>query len=211
MNTKIFDKIDDYFISKTKKEFFYTILVIAFLIGFVFFYFINPKAMAYEKENVKKFDTIKSSLKESKIQLNVFKIRKRSLEKELKTINKKLTQLNKEKVFYSQLANLLDFAQFNKQKWAQFIKNIVLDAKAEGMEVESIENHTFEKKDKKINVNKFIMKKMDIVLSLSGNYKNFIHYMYKYENMKPLIRVEDFKISDINTYYIKFSLYGYKQ
>ena len=52
---------------------------------------------------------------------------------------------------------------------------------------------------------------MNFGLNLEGQYKNFIYYMYKYENIKPLIRVDNFQIKAPDKFYIEFSLYGYKQ
>ena len=56
-----------------------------------------------------------------------------------------------------------------------------------------------------------IVKKMSIGLELNGNYINFIHFIYKYEDRKDLIRVEKMKVKDRNDYYVEFTLYGYEK
>ena len=212
MKINVFDKIDSYYKNKDKKEFLYTILAVALGAGFIIFYFITPKASSFKASNEKKVQKFKTALNQNMIELNVLKAQNIQMKKGLKHLQKRVITLNKNKVFYSQLVDLLDFAQFNKSKWAQFVKNSIIDAKIEGLDVKLVKNIYDEnqsaKKDKLSN--KFIVKKIDFGLNLEGKYKNFIYYMYKYENIKPLIRVNNFKITAPNKYYIEFSLYGYK-
>lgn len=56
---------------------------------------------------------------------------------------------------------------------------------------------------------KLINPKMLFSLTLKGKYKDFIYFMYQYENIKPLIKVDNFKIEAPDKYYIEFHLYGY--
>jgi ArsR family metal-binding transcriptional regulator len=102
--------------------------------------------------------------------------------------------------------SLLDFAEFNKYKWANYVKNVVDNAKNEGLKLIDFKNELY--KDKK---NSLINKKMDIIVNVNGEYKNLIYYIYKYENTKELLRVNELKINDKGNYMIKFSLYGYKK
>ena len=133
----------------------------------------------------------------------------------MKISRTKLINLKKQESFYEELTDLLDFARFNKQKWANYVKNLILDAKNEGMKVKLIENKIY---DEDVNNTKLknlperlIVKKMSIGIELNGNYKNFIHYIYKYENLKDLLRIGAIKINSKNNYYVKFFLYGYKK
>ena len=208
----IFDRIDSYYKIKGKKDFYYTILAIVLAVGFIVFYFITPKASEFANSNEKKFNQFTQNLNQNLIALNVFKAQNIRMKRELKEMNQKITTLKKNKVYYSQLVNVVDFAQFNRQKWAQFVKNSIVDAKAQGLEVKVVKNIYDENKSMKKadTIDNFIVKKVDFGLNLEGEYKNFIYYMYKYENIKSLIRVNSFKITAPNKYYIEFSLYGYK-
>ena len=212
MNITIFDKIDSYYEMKGKKEFYYTLLAVILAVGFIVFYFITPKASDFANSNEQKFKQFTQNLDQNIVELNGFKIQNIRMQRELKQMHIKLITLNKNRVYYSQLLNLLDFAHFNKQKWGQFVKNSIIDAKARGLEVKLVKNIYDENRSIKKNIlsNKLIVKKINFALNLEGTYKNFIYYMYKYENMKSLIRVNDFKIIAPNKYYIEFSLYGYK-
>ncbi len=212
MNASIFDKIDSYYRIKGKKDFYYTVLAIVLAVGFIVFYFIIPKVSEFANFNEKKFKQFTQSLNQNIIALNVVKVQNIRMKKELKEMNQKITTLKKNKVYYSQLVNVLDFTQFNKQKWAQFVKNSILDAKAQGLEVKVVKNIYDENQSMKKNseTNKNIVKKVEFALKLEGEYKNFLYYVYKYENIKSLIRVNDLKIIAPNKYYIEFSLYGYK-
>jgi len=212
MNMAIFDKIDSYYEMKGKKEFYYTLLAIVLAIGFIVFYFITPKASTFASSNEQKFRQFTQSLNQNLMELNGFKAQNIRIQRELKEMHMKFITLNKNKIYYSQLVNLLDFAHFNKQKWAYFVKNSIIDAKAQGLEVKLVKNIYDENKSMKKNIlsNEVIVKKINFKLDLKGGYKNFIHYMYEYENMKPLIRVNSFKIIAPDIYDIEFSLYGYK-
>ena len=212
---KLLKNIDDYFYAHTKKEFMYSILGSVLLIGFIYFYFIYPNAENFEKVVEKKYNNLLQTLQQTRIKLNVFKTQKVRLSNDLKISKIKLINLKKQKSFYQELVNLLDFARFNDTKWANYVKNIIYDAKKEDLNIKVIENKIF---DEDANNTKFknlpkslIVKEMSIGIELNGNYKNFIHYLYKYENLKDLLRVETIKIKSTNLYYVKFILYGYEK
>ncbi len=212
---KLLKSIDNYFYTHTKKDLIYSILGSAVLIGFVYFYFIYPNAESFEKAKEKEYNGLLQTLQQTQIQLNVFKAQKIKLSNNLKISKTKLVNLKKQKSFYQELTDLLDFAQFNREKWANYVKNLILDARDEGMKIKVIENEIF---DGEINGTKlknlpksFIVKEMSIGIELNGNYRNFIHYLYKYENLKDLLRVESIKIKSKNLYYVKFTLYGYEK
>ena len=208
MKMNILDRIDSYYANRDKKDFWYTLLAIALAIGFVIFYFITPPMEDFVNLNEKKVDKFKKNLYKNTMELNTLKAKNIRIQRELRILKKKLVELKKDKIYYSQLVNLLDFVQFNKQDWAQFVKNSIIDAKSQGLEVKLVKNmdaNVTTKKNKS-----FIIKKMNFGLSMEGEYKNFIYYMYKYENIKMLIRVNKFKIITPDKYYIEFYLYGYK-
>ena len=216
MKTSVFDKIDAYFESKEKKEFYYTIFGIVAGIGFIIFYFITPEADNFLKQQKQEFNNLTTNLNKNRVALNVARANKIKLERKLKDLNKQLVALNKDKVFYSQLVNLLDFAKFNKFDWAQFVKTSIVDARVQGLDVLLVQNidineENSKNKNKKISNSKnSIVKKAGFGLTLKGGYKNFVYYMYKYENIKPLIRVNSFEMTSPNKYYIEFDLYGYE-
>lgn len=217
----ILDKIDAYFEAKDKKEFYYTLVGIVGAIGFGIFYFVTPKADDFLNQNRNNFNTLTRNLNQNIAALNVAKAKKIRKERKLKILNKNLIASKKDKVFYSQLVNLLDFTSFNKYRWAEFVKTTIVDAKTQGLDVTFVKNiDVNNEKDNKKNKNKLmaknislpssIVKKMGFGMNLKGGYKNFVYYMYKYENIKPLIRVDSFEIDYPNKYYIEFSLYGSK-
>ena len=212
---KILNKLDNYFYKSTKKDFLYIILAAVFLIGFIYFYFIYPRAKNFEVSKQNTYTHFVQALNHTKIQLNIFRVQKIKLSNQLKVLSSELINLKKQKAFYLELTNLLDFAEFNKQKWANYVKNIIFEAKNEGMKVKLIENKIYDghlnNSKLKIFPNNIIVKKMSIGIKLNGNYRNFLHYVYKYENIKDLMRVEAIDITSKNSYYVKFTLYGYKK
>ncbi len=210
---KMLERIDKYFYEKSsKKEFVYLLILLVLAIGFVIYYYIYPIAKNYQLKSKEEYLNTLTLLQQQKVQLNVLKVKKIQLQKQLQTLSKKLSELRKEKIFFDELTNLLDFAEFNQVKWAQFVKNVIMDAKAEGLKVKSVENKIFDEKEKlKKLPSGMIVKKMSIGLELNGNYINFIHFIYKYEDRKDLIRVEKMKVKDRNDYYVEFTLYGYEK
>ena len=210
---KLFDRIDEYFYSKTKKEFIYTILLFIILVAFIIYYFIYPIAQQYNKKQESQFHSLTTKLNNLKITNNVLQARINLLNKKIKQQTLELATLSKKKMFYNELANLLDFAEFDQYKWAKLVKDTVNDAKAKGMLVTNVENKIYDvnitNNDKQTNKLPKIIKRMDIGIELEGKYKNFIYYLYNYENRKELIRVKEMKITSPSTFYVKFSVYGY--
>ena len=134
------------------------------------------------------------------------------LNKKVKEKQSKLTTLKKQKMFYEELANLLDFAEFDQYKWANLVQETVIDAKKKGLDVTKVENQLYNINYTNVNKNfPDITKRMDIAIEVEGKYKNFIYYLYNYENRKELIRVKEMKITSPSTFYIKFSIYGYNR
>ena len=56
-------------------------------------------------------------------------------QKKIKNLILEKNALKKRKDFYDELANLLDFVQFNSYKWGEFVKELVINAKKEGLKV----------------------------------------------------------------------------
>ena len=207
------DKIDSYFYEKeSKKEFYYILGLIVIALGFLIFYYIFPIAKDYYNNSINKYEDYISKIQTARVQLNVFKVRKIQEERKLQTLNKKINELKKEKVFFEELTNLMDFAEFNKAKWAAFVKNIIIDAKNEGLKVKLVKNIIYSSKNVIKNMPKgTIVKQMSVGVELYGNYINFIHFIYKYENTKLLIRVTKMKIKDKHDFYVEFTVYGYEK
>jgi len=208
---KVLSSIDNYFYNKSKKEFIYFILLIIIVIGFIVYYFIYPLASNYYKKQYTQFQNLSTKLRNLEISNNVLKTKISFLNKKIKQQNLQLASLKKKKMFYDELANLLDFVKFDQYKWAKLVQNTVLDAKQKGMRVKNVENKIYDvnittKNDKKLPS---ITKRMDIGIELEGKYKNFIYYLYNYEDKKELIRVNKMKITSPSTFYVKFSVYGY--
>ncbi len=212
---RLLERIDKYFYEKSsKKEFFYALLLIVLALGFITYYYFYPYAKKYNEDAINRYENLVSKIQSEKVQLNVLKVRKIRYEKELQTLSKKMNELKKEQMFFSELINLMDFAEFNRAKWAEFVKNIILDAKSEGLKVKLVKNTIYEEKNNKKLKNlpkNIIVKKMSIGLELKGNYINFVHFIYKYEDVKDLIRVEKMEIKNKHDFYVEFSLYGYEK
>jgi len=210
---KILKEIDNFLYSKSKKEIIYIYLAIALVIGFIFYYFIYPIAKDYSNREKNRFnDYVK--LQESLItRKNVYQARVTLLQKNIKKLQAKVDVLKKQKAFYLNLVMLLDFAKFDKEKWAKLVKETVDLAQNEGMQVVKVYNNIYddENETKKINNDKIIVKRMDMQMYLKGDYKNFIFYIFDFENRKDLIRVNEFNITSPNDYYLKISVYGFKQ
>jgi hypothetical protein len=213
----LFEKIDNYFYERDKKEFLYTIVLIIGVIGFLIYYFVYPAIEEYKSKEEKSYQESLSKFQKLKTSIRVLEARVSVLNKKIKEKQNQLTILKKQKMFYTELANLLDFAEFDQYKWANFVRETVKDAKNKGLEVVKVENKIYDvnidlKKGKKKSKNSsFIVKRMDIAIQLEGKYKNFIYYLYNYENRKELARVEEMKILSPSNYYVKFSIYGYNK
>jgi len=209
----VFNKIDQYFYKKSKKDFIYMVILLIMTIGFVYFYYVFPLAKNYESNALSNYQTKLDNFNRDKIQLNVLKIQHVQLKNKVRDLQSKFFSLKKQTVYYTQFITLLDFAKFNKYKWAQFVKNVLDDAKNEGLKIKVLENKIVnENIDKFKNMPKqIIVKKMSVGIGLSGNYKNFIHFLYKYESMKDLIRVGEMKIKSKTEQYIEIDLYGYEK
>ena len=202
----VINSIDKYFYSKNKKDMLMIFLLVLVFIGFVFFYFLLPETQKYNKKQHQDF--INNNYK-----LNIMETTNKSLNIEIVKLKKTIknlmlqrTSLKKQEDFYEELANLLDFVEFNKQKWGNFVKNLVANATSQGLDVLGFDNKVY---DMEKENNDSVNKKMDITLKMNGNYKDLIMLMYNYENTKDLLRIENMKIDANNTYQIKFVLYGY--
>ena len=206
---KTFDKIDNYFYEREKKDFIYMVILAVFLIGFVIYYFLYPLASEYKQKQEKKYLSLLDQYQRAQTSIRVLQTRISVLNKQIKQKQNRLATLNKQKMFYTELANLLDFAEFDQYKWANLVKETVTDAKNKGMEVKKVENEIYDVNTTKNTDMPEIVKRMDIGIELEGKYKNFIYYLYDYENRKELIRVKEMKITSPSTFYVKFSVYGY--
>ncbi len=204
-----FDRTDNYFYNKTKKDFVYIILLIVFLIGFVFFYLIYPAAEKYKNTQMTKYQNLSTQIQQLRVKFNVYNAKITLLSRKAKEEQNRLNILIKKKVFYTELANLLDFAEFDQYKWANIVKDTVQEAKNKGMAVKSVTNKTYNVDIKTGKKMPDIVKRMDIGINLTGKYKNFIYYLYNYENKKELIRVKEMNITSPSQFYVKFSVYGY--
>ncbi|WP_456480374.1 hypothetical protein [Nautilia sp.] len=202
---KFIDNIDNYFYAKTPKDVLMAYLMIVVLIGFVVFYFILPQTQKYRNHQVKIYKKTKSELRQLKYQKNLLSGQLVLLKKKIKNISLEKTALKKQKDFYDELANLLDFVEFNQYKWGEFVKNLVFNAKKEGLKVLGFTNQLY-------NDNKgLINKKMEINVKLNGEYKNFLYFIYQYEDIRDLLRVESINIDKNKNFEIKFTLYGYEK
>ena len=203
---KLIENIDNYFYSKPLKDtlMFYLLLVV--VIGFIGFYFVLPYAQKYRDTQFKQFQNSKNTLQSLIVKNNIFNTKIYSLKKRVKKLTLKKITLKKQKDFYDELVDLLDFTKFNKYKWGKFVKNLVLNAKKEGLHVLGFTNKIFATNNKGV-----INKKMEINVKLNGEYKNLIYFIYRYENLKDLLRVEGININKKNIYNIKFTLYGYEK
>jgi hypothetical protein len=208
---KFLDRIDDYFYSRPKKEFTYMVVLIIGIIGFLIYYYVYPVANRYESVQEKKYMKLSTEYNTLKNSINLLRLRVSALSKRLKQRQTLLANLKKQKVFYSELANLLDFAEFDQYKWANIVRESVADAKSKGLEVKKVENKIFDVNVTKNSKMPQIVKRMDIGIKLIGKYKNFIYYLYSYEDRKELIRVKEMNITSPATFYVKFSIYGYNK
>jgi hypothetical protein len=198
--------LDKFFENKTKKDILYIHIMSIFLIGFIIYYFIYPVSSSFQKIQKKNYDQNIQTFNKLKIQKNIFSVQIIKLNNNIKKLSLEKNSLHKQKLFFDDLVSLLDFAEFNKFKWANYVKSIIHDAKNEGLKLINFYNTLYYD-----NNNSFINKKMDITVNVKGEYKNLLYYLYKYENVKELIRVNELNASDKGEYMIKFSLYGYKK
>jgi len=202
---KFINAIDNYFYEKSLKDTVMMYLMVILVLGFAVFYFILPQAQKYRDTQLKLYNNAKTQLQTLKAKKNVLNIQIVNLKKKIKNLTLEKTALKKQKDFYDELANLLDFVEFNQYKWGEFVKNLVINAKKEGLKVLGFTNKVYNDNKKLIN------KKMEISLKINGEYKNLIYFIYQYEDIRDLLRVENISINKNKNFEIKFTLYGYEK
>ena len=202
----LFNEIDNALYQKEKKEIILIHLMIISLVGLVFFYFIMPPLQKENKREEEKYQSLKNKLEDLKSQQMVFNTRIIVLQNRIKTLNLEKISLNKQKDFYFELTNLLDFIYFNQYKWGNFVKDVVKNSNKYALEVKEVENRIYDS-----NTTKLINKKMDISLKLKGPFLNLLSFLYFYENKKDLIRISEVEMDSNKSYNIKFSMYGYEK
>jgi len=202
---KFINAIDNYFYEKSLKDTVMMYLMVILVLGFVVFYFILPQAQKYRDTQFKVYNNTKNQLQTLKIKKNVLYIQIGNLKKKIKNLDLEKIALKKQKDFYDELTNLLDFVEFNQYKWGDFVKNLVINAKKEGLKVLGFTNKVYN------DNNQIINKKMDISLKINGEYKNLIYFIYQYENIRDLLRIENISINKNKNFEIKFTLYGYEK
>jgi hypothetical protein len=171
----------------------------------VFLYLLLPQAQKYNKTQHNTYNKKTRQLASLNNKNRQLTVKVANLKKNIKNLELQKVALKKQKDFYEQLANLLDFVVFNQYKWGEFVKNLVKNAKNEGLDVLGFDNKLYSNSKK----NELINKKMEITLKVRGEYKRLVDLMYKYENIRDLLRVEDIQIDKSNSYNVKFTLYGY--
>ena len=202
---KLIREIDNYFYEKSPKDTLMVYLMILLVIGFVVFYFLLPQAQKYRDKQLNTYNKTKTQLQTLQTRKNVLNIQIITLRKKIKNLTLEKAALKKQKDFYDELANLLDFVEFNQYKWGEFVKNLVINAKKEGLKVLGFSNQLFDEDKGLIN------KKMEINLRVRGEYKNLLYFIYQYEDIRDLLRIEDIKISKDRNFEVKFILYGYEK
>ena len=202
---KFIEVIDNHFYKKSLKDTLMMYLMVVLVLGFIVFYFILPQAQKYRDTQFKLYNNTKTQFQALKTKKNVLNIQITNLKKKIKSLALEKVSLKKQKEFYNELANLLDFVEFNRQEWGTFVKNLIINAKNEGLKVLGFTNKVYNDNKKLIN------KKMEISLKMSGEYDNLIYFIYHYENIRDLLRIENIYINKDKKYEIKFTLYGYEK
>ncbi len=202
---KLINSIDNYFYAKSAKDALMVYIMILFVIGFVVFYFLLPQAKQYRDAQKNIYNKTSRQIQSLKTRKNVLNTQIIGLNKQIKNLSLEKTALKKQKDFYDELTNLLDFVEFNKYKWGQFVKNLVKNAKKEGLKVEGFTNKVYNDGKSLIN------KKMEISLKVKGEYKNLLYFIYQYEDLRDLLRIENIKIGKNKNFEVKFTLYGYEK
>jgi len=164
-----------------------------------------PYTQELNDKSSKKNVSLKVSLMQKKAQRMVFNTQVVKLYREIKEVIQTRGELKKKRDFFEDLVNSINFIKFDKYIWGEFVKNIVINANKLSLSVINIENHIFDETNSTIN------KKMEITTTLNGDYKNFIKFIYNYENRKDLIRVNKIDIKDKNDFVITFSMYGFSK
>jgi len=201
-------EIDEFFYSKPLKDTLMIYLMIISVIGFFFFYYLFPAAKKYREHEFKYYNNTKTQLQDLKNRKMVLNNNLMITTKKIKNLSLTQITLKKEKDVFDELIKLLDFVEFNKYKWGFFVKKIVVNAQKEGLKIISYTNKFYsDNKDNKGIINK----KMEIDLKGKVEYKNLLYFLYEYENLKDLLKIESLKIDKNKDFYIKFTLYGYEK
>ncbi len=87
------------------------------------------------------------------------------------------------------MAGLLDFVEFNQYKWGNFGQESGKKRQKGRTAGFGFTNKTFDENKETIN------KKMEITLKVNGDYKNLLYFIYQYENISDLLRIEKISIN----------------
>ncbi len=199
------DKIDDFLDSKSLKDIMIIYLMVILLCGYVCFYFLLPYAKTFKNTRLDIYAQKKSQLQTLRAMTDAINIKTVFLKKHIKNLIVEKNKLQLQNDYYNKLSDMLKVIEFNRQQCDKYVKSLISNAKKEDLKILSFNSKIFNENKNIIN------KKAEINLTLKGEYKNLLRFIYLCENMKNLLRIENMSINKNKIFKIKFVLYGFEK
>jgi hypothetical protein len=172
--------MDDYFENKSENEKWMMIGMMAVVIGYISYTFFYPYAEEQYKAAKHENGSLKKSIRNNKQYLQSitqngdrdFYVKKYN--KEIKQIDKSITNTNGEISFISSSLEELSPLLFNKESWSKFLNSITKQAKKQVVEINYIGNNYVDNNGSFGHV-------LQIEVGCSGSYKNIVKFINQLE------------------------------
>jgi len=200
----ILDKLDS-FLEKSKEseqKLFFLLPILIF--GFLSYYFLYPINNTKLTEAINKNQNLNQKIEQITNKNNRLNTNNLRIKKILKLADRKLAQLNKQKIEIETLTKKLVIFRFDLQKWADFYNNIPSLAKKYKLFIISLDNIMLNPKEDNL-----VQKKMEIKIDVYGDFVNFVKFINAFESQKELVEVKFIDIKE-NKMSVVFDIYGAK-
>ena len=200
----ILDKLDS-FLEKSKEseqKLFFLLPILIF--GFLSYYFLYPINDTKLTEAINKNKNLNQKIEQITNKNNRLNTNNLRIKKILKLADRKLAQLNKQKIEIETLTKKLVIFRFDLQKWADFYNNIPSLAKKYKLFIISLDNIMLNPKEDNL-----VQKKMEIKIDVYGDFVNFVKFINAFESQKELVEVKFIDIKE-NKMSVVFDIYGAK-
>jgi len=176
----VLNRLDDFFEQKSENEKWMMIGMMAVVIGYISYTFFYPYAEEKYKDAKHENSNIKKNILKNKQYLQSitqggdreFYVKK--YDKEIKSIDKHITQSNDDISFISTSLEELSPLLFNKESWSKFLNSITKQAKKQIVEINYIQNNYVDNNGSFGHV-------LQIGVGCSGSYKNIVKFINQLE------------------------------
>ncbi len=201
----ILDRIDQYYNSKKPSEVWLMTLLMAILVGFLFYTLFGDSASNYRKAQEQMNADLKNKISSHESYLKAITVNG-DREFYIKELNKKILKEKMTLNLYREKLNKLQSAMkdlkelvYTKDNWSKFLHTITQKAEENELEIYSITNTNYEQ-------NSTFAKVLDVNIKAAGSYGNILSFMNDLEQTQLVTNIatvtlsahEEKPIADIN-------------